>query len=133
MPRCNQGGQQRSALGTYKLNGDVINFWVHYEIDDDCSKHVLSLDSHIQSMYSHLTHTTYGAHDVGSYVEILCANGGGDAGLSGLERSPEAQLILCHARERCAAMDCLPSVTPMRSHRSEQPWTPGRVATTMTR
>ena len=39
----------------YKLDGEVVNFKVHYEIDDDTSKHVLALD-------------TYGSEDVGSWV-----------------------------------------------------------------
>ena len=28
------------------LDGDVVNFFVHYEIDDDTSKHVLTLTDH---------------------------------------------------------------------------------------
>ena len=38
-----------------QINGDVVNFYVHYEIDDDTLKHVLTLD-------------TYGGDDVGSWV-----------------------------------------------------------------
>ena len=39
----------------FKMDGEVVNFWVHYEIDGDTSRHVLSLD-------------TYGGEEVGSWV-----------------------------------------------------------------
>ena len=39
----------------FKMDGEVVNFFVHYEIDDDTSKHVLTLD-------------TYGGSGVGSWV-----------------------------------------------------------------
>ena len=39
----------------FKLDGEVVNFYVHYEIDDDRSRHVLTLD-------------TYGGDEVGSWV-----------------------------------------------------------------
>ena len=39
----------------FKLDGEVVNFKVHYEIDDDTSKHVLTLDA-------------YGGEGVGSWV-----------------------------------------------------------------
>ena len=39
----------------YKLEGAVVNFYVHYEIDDETSKHVLTLD-------------TYNGEGVGSWV-----------------------------------------------------------------
>ena len=39
----------------FKINGEVVNFHVYYEIDDDTSKHVLTLD-------------TYGGSGVGSWV-----------------------------------------------------------------
>ena len=42
-------------LPPLKIDGDVVNFWVYYEIDDDTSKHVLTLD-------------TYGGDGVGSWV-----------------------------------------------------------------
>ena len=29
----------------YKMKGEAINFYIHYEIDDDTSAHVLSLDT----------------------------------------------------------------------------------------
>ena len=29
-----------------KVEGEVVNFFVHYEIDDNTSKHVLSLDEY---------------------------------------------------------------------------------------
>lgn len=38
-----------------KMDNKVINFWVHYEIDDNLSSHVLTLD-------------TYGGEDTGSWV-----------------------------------------------------------------
>ena len=38
-----------------KMEGKVINFFIHYEIDDDTSAHVLSLD-------------TYDGEGVGSWV-----------------------------------------------------------------
>ena len=28
----------------FKHEGEVVNFWVHYEIEDDTSRHVLKLD-----------------------------------------------------------------------------------------
>ena len=33
----------RAELGRYKQDGEVINFRVHYEIDDNTSSHVLKL------------------------------------------------------------------------------------------
>ena len=39
----------------FKLDGEVVNFYVHYEIDDERSMHVLTLD-------------TYGGDEVGSWV-----------------------------------------------------------------
>ena len=30
----------------FKMDGEVVNFWVHYEIDGDTSRHVLSLDTY---------------------------------------------------------------------------------------
>ena len=39
----------------YKMDGEVINFYVHYEIDDDTSAHVLTLDA-------------YGGEGTGSWV-----------------------------------------------------------------
>ena len=30
----------------YKVDGEVVNFWVHYEIDDNTSRHVLTLDAY---------------------------------------------------------------------------------------
>ena len=39
----------------FKIDGKVVNFHVHYEIDDDTSKHVLALDE-------------YGGTGVGSWV-----------------------------------------------------------------
>ena len=30
----------------FKIDGDVVNLFVHYEIDDDTSRHALSLDSY---------------------------------------------------------------------------------------
>ena len=38
-----------------KMDGEVINFFVHYEIDDNTSAHVLAL-------------ATYGGEDTGSWV-----------------------------------------------------------------
>ena len=38
-----------------KLDGEVVNFYVHYEIDDDTSKHILMLEA-------------YGGNDSGSWV-----------------------------------------------------------------
>ena len=38
-----------------KIDGEVVNFWVYYHIDDDTSKHVLTLDA-------------YGGDGVGSWV-----------------------------------------------------------------
>jgi hypothetical protein len=38
-----------------KIDGDVVNFAVYYEIDDDTSMHVLTLNA-------------YGGEDVGSWV-----------------------------------------------------------------
>jgi hypothetical protein len=29
-----------------KVDGEVVNFFVHYEIDDNTSRHVLSLDTY---------------------------------------------------------------------------------------
>ena len=29
-----------------KIDGEVVNFYVHYEIDDNTSRHVLALDSY---------------------------------------------------------------------------------------
>ena len=46
----------------FKLDGEVVNFYVHYEIDDERSMHVLTLD-------------TYGGDEVGSWV-LLEALGG---------------------------------------------------------
>ena len=37
------------------MEKEVINFWVHYEIDDDTSAHVLTLDA-------------YGGEGTGSWV-----------------------------------------------------------------
>ena len=37
------------------MDKEVINFWVHYEIDDDTSAHVLTLDA-------------YGGEGTGSWV-----------------------------------------------------------------
>ena len=37
------------------MDNKVINFWVHYEIDDNTSSHVLTL-------------STYGGDDTGSWV-----------------------------------------------------------------
>ena len=31
-----------------KLENEVINFWVHYEIDNDTSAHVLTLDVYVR-------------------------------------------------------------------------------------
>ena len=39
----------------YKMQEGVVNFWVHYEIDGDTARHVLTLD-------------TYGGDGVGSWV-----------------------------------------------------------------
>ena len=47
-----QGGQRHRR---FKIDGEVVNFHVHYEIDDDTSRHVLSLDS-------------YGGAEAGSWV-----------------------------------------------------------------
>ena len=41
--------------GRFKMNGQVVNFYVHYEIDDDTSRHVLALE-------------TYGGEDEDSWV-----------------------------------------------------------------
>ena len=30
----------------FKMDGEVVNFYVHYEIDDDTSRHVLKLDKY---------------------------------------------------------------------------------------
>ena len=38
-----------------KIDGEVVNFWVYYHIDDDTSKHVLTLDA-------------YGGDGVGSWA-----------------------------------------------------------------
>ena len=38
-----------------KVDGEVVNFYIHYEIDDNKSKHVLTL-------------ATYGGDDAGSWV-----------------------------------------------------------------
>ena len=39
----------------FKMEGEVVNFFVHYEIDDNTSRHVLKLDG-------------YGGDDVDSWV-----------------------------------------------------------------
>ena len=39
----------------FKMEGEVVNFFVHYEIDDNTSRHVLKLD-------------TYGGNSVDSWV-----------------------------------------------------------------
>ena len=39
----------------FKMEGEVINFFVHYEIDDNTSRHVLKLDK-------------YGCDDVDAWV-----------------------------------------------------------------
>ena len=39
----------------YKVDGKVVNFYIHYEIDDNKSKHVLTV-------------ATYGGDDAGSWV-----------------------------------------------------------------
>ena len=45
----------------FKMDGEVVNFWVHYEIDDDLSRHVLTLE-------------TYGGEDVNAWVLLeACA------------------------------------------------------------
>ena len=38
-----------------KVDGEVVNFYIHYEIDDNKSKHVLTL-------------ATYRGDDIGSWV-----------------------------------------------------------------
>ena len=30
----------------FKIDGEVVNFYVHYEIDDDTSRHVLKLEAY---------------------------------------------------------------------------------------
>ena len=30
----------------FRMDGEVVNFYVHYEIDDDTSRHVLALESY---------------------------------------------------------------------------------------
>ena len=49
--------RKREANGDkrFKMDGEVVNFFVHYEIDDDTSRHVLTLDA-------------YGGDEVGSWV-----------------------------------------------------------------
>ena len=39
----------------FKVDGEVVNFYIHYEIDDNKSKHVFTL-------------TTYGGDETGSWV-----------------------------------------------------------------
>ena len=39
----------------FKMDGEVVNFYVHYEIDDDTSRHVLKL-------------ATYGGEGVDAWV-----------------------------------------------------------------
>ena len=46
---------RRPTATDIKLDGEVVNFKVHYEIDDDTSRHVLTLDA-------------YGGEGVGSWV-----------------------------------------------------------------
>ena len=41
-----------------KVYGEVINFWTHYEIDDNTSAHALTRD-------------TYGGEDTGSWSWVL--------------------------------------------------------------
>ena len=42
------GGLIKEANGDrrFKMEGEVINFFVHYEIDDNTSRHVLKLDNY---------------------------------------------------------------------------------------
>ena len=37
---------QANTDGRRKYNGEMVNFFVHYDIDDDTSNHVLSLSDY---------------------------------------------------------------------------------------
>ena len=36
--------EERNTNPRFKLDGDFVNFWVYYQLDNNCSKHVLETD-----------------------------------------------------------------------------------------
>ncbi len=43
---CEGQIKERNTKKGLKIDGDVVNFLVHYPVDDDTSRHVLSLDTY---------------------------------------------------------------------------------------
>ena len=53
--RCLVSSKHSASTVCLQVDGETVNFFVHYEIDQNTSKHALSLDN-------------YGGEDVGSWV-----------------------------------------------------------------
>ena len=45
-PPCSRVITEAGTDRRFKIDGEVVNFYVHYEIDDDTSRHVLTCEAY---------------------------------------------------------------------------------------